>query len=241
MYFVVYIIGKSKIMKMFIPEIGTDIILRKPWTFELIVENRNLEMFKRLFDYTDGYIDFDNKYEFMVTCDNEYCARGVFDLIKPYMFNNLGSEDFISNVKTDIKRVIDRNPILLKNIKHIKITLRDKFSNSLLSHHLIQNMYQLKETFTVDGVNCIVDIQLNYRDLFVTIPEHTELKVDRIYIRKGNKDFSSVTFISQNSLNVLFKPKKKLTKQEKQRHPNFGSLRFFAKLSDVNKIEFDTV
>lgn len=77
--------------------------------------------------------------------------------------------------------------------------------------------------------------------MFVTIPEHTELKIDRIYIRKGNKDFSSVTFISQNSLNVLFKPKKKLTKQEKQRHPNFGPLRFFAKLQDVNKIEFDTV
>lgn len=240
MYFVVYIIGKSKIMKMFIPEIGTDIILRKPWTFELIAENRNLEMFKRLFDH-DGYIDFCDKYKLIVSCDDEYCDHRCFDSIKYYIFDILDSEDFIPNLKSDIKRIIDRNPILLKNVKNINISIRDKFSNNPSSQHLIQNEYQLKETFDVDGIAVVVDIQLKYKNLFITIPEHTELKVDRIYIRKGNKDFSSVTFISQNSLNVLFKPKKKLTKQEKQRYPNFGSLRFFAKLSDVNKIEFDTV
>ena len=116
LYFVVYIMGKSKIMKMFIPEIGVDIILRKPWTFELITENRNLEMFKRLFDYTDDYIHSNDKYDCSVTCDNSYDAAGVFNSIKPYMFNNLGSEDFISNIKVDIKRVFNK----LSNIIYYK-------------------------------------------------------------------------------------------------------------------------
>lgn len=54
----------------------------------------------------------------------------------------------------------------------------------------------------------------------LTLPVGTYLKVDRVYIRKGAKDFSSVTFWCQ-------KPgyKKKY--------------RFFAKLEDVNNIEYN--
>ena len=50
-----------------------------------------------------------------------------------------------------------------------------------------------------------------------TIPAGVTLTVDRIYIRQGNKEFSSVTF------------KTKL---------NDKIVRFFAKLDDVNNIEF---
>lgn len=49
----------------------------------------------------------------------------------------------------------------------------------------------------------------------VTVPEGTVLKIDRIYIRKGNKDFDSVTFFMKGT-------KKRV--------------RFWAKLADVNKI-----
>lgn len=63
--------------------------------------------------------------------------------------------------------------------------------------------------------------------LSVTIPAGTVLKVDRIYIRKGNQEFSSITFysigIGQGS-GGFGRPK---------------SARFFAKLSDCNKIEFE--
>jgi hypothetical protein len=55
----------------------------------------------------------------------------------------------------------------------------------------------------------------------VKLPVDTRLTVDRIYIRKGAKEFSSVTF------RCLEPGKKK------------GSIRFWAKLKDVNKIEAD--
>lgn len=50
----------------------------------------------------------------------------------------------------------------------------------------------------------------------VTIPAGTTLKVDRIYIRKGNRDFDSVTFFMKGV--------------SKKR------VRFWATLADVNKI-----
>lgn len=50
-----------------------------------------------------------------------------------------------------------------------------------------------------------------------TFPEGTTLVVDRIYIRAGNKEFSSVTFKTRF---------------------NGKLIRFFAKLDDVNEIEF---
>jgi hypothetical protein len=54
----------------------------------------------------------------------------------------------------------------------------------------------------------------------VTIPKNTVLSVDRIYIRKGNQEYSSLTFYASG------------TEQFKKK------VRFWAKLSDVNNIEF---
>lgn len=56
----------------------------------------------------------------------------------------------------------------------------------------------------------------------VTLPVGTELTIDRIYIRKGMNDFSSLTF----NINHLPNLKKK------------GRLRFFASLEDVNNINY---
>ena len=63
------------------------------------------------------------------------------------------------------------------------------------------------------------DNTIAYYDRYVdmTIPSGTELKIDRIYIRKGLKDYSSVSFYA--TIN-----KKKC--------------RFWAKLSDVNNIVY---
>lgn len=55
------------------------------------------------------------------------------------------------------------------------------------------------------------------RDSMVTLPTGTNLKVDRVYIRKGAKDFSSITFF-------MVLPEKK-------------SVRFWAKIPDVNTME----
>jgi hypothetical protein len=69
----------------------------------------------------------------------------------------------------------------------------------------------------------------------VTIKAGAILTVDRIYIRKGAEDFSSLTFILRSSpdLLVLCDGKEfKVTKSTKK----FGVARFWAKLSDVNRM-----
>lgn len=64
-----------------------------------------------------------------------------------------------------------------------------------------------------------------YEVLFVervTIPKDTILVVDRIYVRNGQKDYSSVTFRIKSC------PDKK-----------FNKTRFWAKLHDTRSIEFE--
>jgi hypothetical protein len=56
----------------------------------------------------------------------------------------------------------------------------------------------------------------------VTIPKDTVLIIDRIYIRNGEKEYSSITFRIKDS------PNKKLNKA-----------RFWAKLIDTRSIEFE--
>jgi hypothetical protein len=93
-----------------------------------------------------------------------------------------------------------------------------------------------------------------------TLPAGTVLKVDRIYIRKGGPDFSSLTFFVKSLPNaevsttrlahkivdtdepwqpaphnpkVMVKPYKHVYTPAKK-----SRIRFWAKLKDVNKIEF---
>jgi hypothetical protein len=73
------------------------------------------------------------------------------------------------------------------------------------------------------------DLEWNDRTIPVTLPTGTQLKVDRIYIRKGASDYSSLTFyIQQTSLPAL-QPVKKGGKAFSK-----GRKRFWAKLADVN-------
>ncbi len=69
-------------------------------------------------------------------------------------------------------------------------------------------------------------------DLYINFPYGTILKIDRVYIRKGAKDFSSITFHAKNIECVdgeFILSKKKKPK----------SYRFWAKLSDCNNIDFE--
>lgn len=73
-----------------------------------------------------------------------------------------------------------------------------------------------------------------------TFPAGTVLKIDRIYLRKGNKehthDYDSVTFIAQNlsansTRTIWSRTDRKDRVQKIKTKP-----RFFAKLEDVNKM-----
>ena len=70
----------------------------------------------------------------------------------------------------------------------------------------------------------------------VTLKKDTVLKVDRIYIRKGADDYSSVTF------NIAESPEKFLTlAKDGGTLPKGTKRRFWAKLQDVNTIEFERI
>ena len=89
----------------------------------------------------------------------------------------------------------------------------------------------------------------NFNSIPVTVPAGSELKVDRIYIRKGKEDCSSITF--------LWMGEKTNPKMVKKFAVAFGvgapvrtdyeikrparTVRFWAKLTDVNNLEFDWV
>lgn len=65
-----------------------------------------------------------------------------------------------------------------------------------------------------------------------TFPKGTELKIDRIYIRKGKADYSSLTFNVASTTHPFLVDKKGKKK---------GKLRFWATLDDVNKIQCEIV
>lgn len=68
----------------------------------------------------------------------------------------------------------------------------------------------------------------------VTIPKDTIIQVDRIYIRKGKSDYSSITFYAKNLGSVS------VTNWYRSKTINKG-IRFWAKLADCNTIEFEKV
>jgi len=76
--------------------------------------------------------------------------------------------------------------------------------------------------------------QLGKENIQITIPKGTILQIDRIYIRKGASDYSSITFYAKNlgeiNTSTGYYTKKKIKK---------SSLRFWAKLIDCNKIKFE--
>ncbi len=82
-----------------------------------------------------------------------------------------------------------------------------------------------------------------------TIPAGTILKVDRVYIRKGLKDFSSLSFLwkgaatsarMEEDMRWDFKTNSSLPSGTFHKVPK-KPVRFWAKLNDVNKIECDPV
>ena len=72
-------------------------------------------------------------------------------------------------------------------------------------------------------------IDSNNRKYLVTIPKSSILTIDRIYIRKGQSDYSSISFF------IIFPKDFKLINPYKKK------VRFWVKLEDANNIEFKEV
>lgn len=68
----------------------------------------------------------------------------------------------------------------------------------------------------------------------IDLPRGLVVKVDRIYIRKGLSQFSSITF-------TVPKPKTKKEKQEMPFNTQFGGSKFWVKLHECNGVQFSTI
>ena len=86
-----------------------------------------------------------------------------------------------------------------------------------------ENYYKSEEYINyinnLNDYNKLIE-KIGLKNIQLTIPQGTELKIDRIYIRKNNSDYSSVSFW------VTFKSDKK-------------KYRFFVSLNDVNKMYYE--
>lgn len=90
----------------------------------------------------------------------------------------------------------------------------------------------------IDEFNKAHSEYLEYRrnkySLEVTIPKGTVLIMDRVYIRKNASEYSSLTFIIESSPDPKFAPT-----GIRKGFNHTGAKRFWAKLSDCNKLHFD--
>lgn len=77
--------------------------------------------------------------------------------------------------------------------------------------------------------------QLQADKITITLPAGTILAVDRIYIRKGAADFSSITFYAKELGEVI------MPGSSPSRPKRVKAQRFWAKLEDCNNIEFNLI
>lgn len=174
--------------ELFIPEIGTELVLAKDWKFELYAESRN----KNLLEYYGAYLNpgyrtiifekdlpnFKLEYDVDFPCNAEdYYSR-----------NFVGKRCFNREAYYKAKEwYINNNPINIEYNREVKIWHEKR------------------------------KLAPQYDSIPALLKKGSTLKVDRIYIRKGASDFSSISFY------VTLGSKK---------------YRFWAKLDDCNKIVF---
>lgn len=140
--------------QLFIPEIGTEIILAENWQFTLHNERRNEKLGKKFGLYR---------------CDFSWILESEYPSFKE-SFNLSSEKDHKEYREKLMKWRLDAKPFQKENV-------------------------------------------------ILTLVKGTILKIDRIYIRKGNKDFSSITFWIKSG--------------------EYKGQRFWAKLSDCNTIVLD--
>lgn len=134
-----------------------------------------------------------------------------------------GIED--PTIREELARILERRghthrQLYLPEIKD-QLRLVKPWTFMLHNHHLNTSLWQALEIKLTEGGN-VGGRWVRPSPVEVTLPVDTILTVDRIYIRQGKSEYSSVTFRS-----IIEGVKKKP--------------RFWAKLEDVNRIYFEPV
>ena len=201
-------------MNLYIPEISDQIVLEQDWTFVLHPESRNKDLGLFFGYYFGGYHDSGWIPEAVLPPMRDIDYKIIYPDREDPQFrstNGFGSI-FGSGQRVD-------------SDKYNKACREAELSNpEYVKYNADQHTWRTKVKAAI------------IPELTVTIPKGTTLQVDRIYIRKGASDYSSITFYAKDLGEIVTKrsawsssPAKKVKKK---------ALRFWAKLSDCNNIVF---
>jgi len=191
-------------MKLYVPEIGDQLTLTEDWTFNLHAERRNTDLAAHYGHYIAYY--------------DGWIDESVLPQMRDY--------DFVIEYpeRPQPKRVFE---YLFSGPGSSEYDDYNKKCEEIRNNNPEYVKWHLDHAIWKNECN-----RIKKESLLVTIPKGSILGVDRIYIRKGAKDFSSITFYAKGLPTVTIKEKwSKNTKQKK-------ALRFWAKLSECNEINF---
>ncbi len=193
-------------MKLFIPEIGTQLKLTSDWKFNLHAESRNASL-GEIYDYI------------------YFCSYNPD--------HNCNGNVWLSLNDTTKVPILDYSTVQYPSWDEIE--RKSKSLCGLINYydaHTALNEARRKAEEASPELQASLKIWnewyeklkvINkYPHIEVNIPKNSILKVDRIYIRKGNKDYSSISFYWNDN-------------------PTKKKIRFWAKLDDCNNIECDVI
>lgn len=192
-------------MNLYIPEIGDHIVLTEDWTFNLHPEYRNEDMAA----YLGHYLKLGGWIDGNVLPPMRPVDYSVEypDREDPkfYTFSLIGGNKFCTE-KYNTARQLAEQECKARQVWQAEFNVHYDTAQKILKDVLI-----------------------------VTIPKGTVLSIDRIYIRKGSSDFSSLTFYAKGLGNISVKSSRRPNAKNKK------ALRFWAKLDDCNNIKFEKI
>lgn len=205
-------------IQLFVPTIGTRLVLAEPWTFDLHQEPRNCTMFKVLGfkdagSYTYNFLKMSNKQFISVEMSEQ-------DIVDIHVRN--GTRVFGSDPGDGYTPSIDKKTIR-KYTNVIDTRLPEENIAAILNASV--KLITTEDYFRGEEWHCSEKGVIN-----MTLPTNTILNVNRIYIRQGLGEYDSITF------NVDDCPISELKSKKMKGGLRKGTLRFWAKLDDVNTI-----
>jgi len=205
--------------QLYVPEIGDSFKLAEDWSFELHDEYRNEDLGVAMgYRLERGFISYPDKQEVL----NGWISNEV-PIMRPvdYMIEYPRTDDPRFKKTANFRSYVDTlaynqacEEARLNNPEYVKWN-----ADNIVYRH---NIYNILKTSS---------------KLIVTLPAGTVLSVDRIYIRKGKGDYSSITFYAKGFKEIT----KRADSMKPEKMKKQKALRFWATLSDCNKLKFDSV
>lgn len=199
-------------MNLYIPEIGDHIRLTEDWTFDLHAEHRNTDL-ATMFNHYLHSCYLNSKYE------NGWVDSTVLPLMR---------EPDYSVVYPDREHF--KNPLFK--------TFRGKYdwdAFNAAQRKAEEDCPNFVKWSDDSATHKKAATLLSKPKMSVTIPKGCVLAIDRIYIRKGKTDYSSITFYVKEFGEIDRAPRRFYSEKKTKR----SALRFWTKLEDCNKIQFE--